>query len=107
MDLTKVSTKRLMEELVKREHKFRKENNKDWYFFFSEADSKIVYIVRKRFWHTNHHLEDGYIEDFVDMPLGFSEIMESCFDFDCSQTEAESKLLCSGFTKLLDVKLPS
>ncbi len=103
--LAGVSTKDLLEELSRRRAVDDSQAGKDWYYKFGDEENEpgdyhTVWIVHKRFWHENHHMDDRHIEHLVTMPSGFNECQESCFDFEWPIEDAERMLREYGYTPL-------
>jgi len=94
--LSDFTTDELETELAKRNGS----SGKDWYFMHMDDESNSVWLVHKRFWHLNHHIDDRHIEEFVSLPEGMHECQESLFDFAYTAEEAERKLLNLGYEKL-------
>jgi len=112
--LARYTTAELQAELDKRKNA---NTGNDWYFAVdgedndcscdedcscAESDYCRIWIVHKRFWHLNHHVDDGCIAAYVSMPRQFHECQESCFEFEGSYTKAKSILQQAGFTELVD-----
>lgn len=74
----------------------------DWHYFaYNDFDDGIYFgIVHKDFWNQHHHLDDHHISNSVTMPPGFSEEMESVFQFDGTAEDGERLLQEYGFTKV-------
>lgn len=101
--LARFTTEELQAELARRSEAPAKLRGADWYFAFddeNDEDYARVWVVHKRFWHMNHHIDDRDISRYVDMPKGFHECQESCFDCDLTEAKARKALVADGFTEI-------
>lgn len=102
--LAKFTTEELQAELASRTNAITVKNGSDWYFAFDDEEDDDeyvrVWVVHKRFWHMNHHIDDRDISRYVTMPKGFHECQESCFDCEFTEAAARDRLVSEGFTEI-------
>ena len=82
-------------------------NKKDYCFQHEKYDGEHRYwIVPKAFfsWDKYHHFDERVNQSNMNMPDGFIETMEACFEFAGDEKEAVRLLLEAGFAQLPDKK---
>lgn len=59
------------------------------------------FIVRKDFWRTNGYVDDTLRSDDVELPEGFSECMEACFEYYGDHPNPAELLHAYGFREVI------
>lgn len=114
--LAKFTTKQLYDELERRKDVAYRNLGVgyDYYFSYDDDDEDYddedyddedspddyhrFYIVHKRFWHLEHHIDDGVLD--ISMPEGFDRCEDCCYAYCGSRAEGEKILKDHGFTEL-------
>lgn len=108
VDLSKVSSEFLEQELANRQKAQDKALYKDWYFCFRhEGEGEDwFHLMHKRFWHRHHRVDDHHISGrYLNLPVGFSEETTSTFMYSGTVDEGIALLEESGFVRIASDQL--
>lgn len=93
--LTFLETEYTGKPLVDEPHYFELDNSESF-----GPEVSAFWIVSKDFWDKNHHWDDQVGQHNTQLPKGFYEMMEACFEYDGTPEEGTKKLLAAGYLPL-------